>query len=122
MARKKMDAEVVSAICEALVHICNDPDTISGICSNWDSELEHIDDYRYRTADDWFDETVRKWPHFSGSISYPIWNRQDMSAPSDQYAHAFACGTLWDNSTEYGRLRWELLAFLLEEASKLEVK
>ena len=84
MARKKMDAEVVALICEALVNICHDPDTITGICSNWDSELEHIDDYRYWTAVDWFEATLRKWPHFSGLIAYPIWNRQDMSAPQYQ--------------------------------------
>lgn len=123
MARNKMDSKIVAAICEALVEVCNDPLHYYSICHNFDLVIDRIlldDDVSYNQADDWLGKTIQKWPKFSGDFNYPIWDR--MSTPREQFWDARDSGNLWNNSTEYGRLRWELLAFLLEEASKLEVK
>lgn len=53
-----------------------------------------------------------RWPKFSGYVDWPV--------PSEEHAPANAyrltCN-LWDKGTEYGRNRWELAKFLLDEFS-----
>lgn len=52
-----------------------------------------------------------KWPKFSGDISFPIPSTRKGGCPEDAY---FGAKSLWNKRTKYGRLRWELLDFLIE--------
>ena len=55
------------------------------------------------------DKLIAKWPKHSGYIQYPI------KGGAIAYCEAKNCAKLWDRSTEYGALRWELLEWLIEE-------
>jgi hypothetical protein len=59
-----------------------------------------------------------KWPRFSGDISYPIPSSRKGGCPEVAYHGA---KSLWNKRTKYGRLRWELLDFLID-ATKPEDK
>lgn len=53
-----------------------------------------------------------KWEHHSGFEAYPVPNPDNKQ---DGLGSGFHSGLVdnWDKSTEYGRLRWDLHAFLL---------
>lgn len=51
-----------------------------------------------------------EWPHYSGSFRYPV--PHPTLPPLDGYWDTF---DLWDPETEYGRLRLDLLDFLIKE-------
>ena len=50
----------------------------------------------------------RYWPHFSGSLHYPGY-----------YYHTYG-EDLWDEDTEYGRLRYDALECLIKHSTELE--
>ena len=76
-----------------------------GICDN----LSDVP----RPAWEWMYEAFKRWPHFSGRMLYPIpGTRQD---PADAFVVAVARGTMWSKRTKYGRLRHDLLHFLIQE-------
>ena len=52
--------------------------------------------------------TFRTWNCFSGIVSYPIPSHNESSA-MEAYITAYNMGTLWDRSTAYGAMRYELL-------------
>lgn len=56
----------------------------------------------------------REWEHFSGCTSYPIpvCKTYDSELGRERLYHGDS--DLWDDSTEYGALRWELVDFLIE--------
>lgn len=53
----------------------------------------------------------QKWPRFSGDIRFPVPSPQKGGCPEVAY---FGAKSLWNKRTKYGRLRWELLDFLIE--------
>lgn len=57
-------------------------------------------------------ELFVKWPKFSGDLSFPI------EGGEAAYDNAKWEGTLWKEDTEYGRLRKELLLFMINELRK----
>jgi len=132
---KKYDADFVYVLNTALADVVKErynPEV--GICYNvWhvvrykpiflaDVFDQNVSDaWNMRDAvDDWMHDTWKKWPSFSGNVNYPI------VVGSNDNEQAFwqfeETDDKWNNNTEYGRLRWDLLSFLLEEASKLQVK
>lgn len=50
------------------------------------------------------------WSKFSGDVTYPVPSGKEDVSPS--FAYLFY--GRWDKRTKYGRLRWELLDFLIE--------
>lgn len=50
------------------------------------------------------------WPKWSGSYTYPIGT--GITSPSYEFGMAAERRTLWDKSTEYGQLRYELLTHI----------
>lgn len=64
-------------------------------------------DWRVRdTAEALARHYALRWPKHSGDWYFPIPGGVDAF---------YNCPDKWDRSTEYGRLRWELLDFLIEE-------
>ena len=59
-----------------------------------------------------------KWTRFSGDINFPVPSSREGGCPVVAYSEA---KSLWNKRTKYGRLRWELLDFLIE-ATKPEDK
>ena len=58
-------------------------------------------------------EILEKWSKYTGNNCYPV------PDPELSPAKAFTkTMNLWDRSTKYGRNRWELVNFLIEELSK----
>lgn len=49
-------------------------------------------------------ELFKTWPKYSGNREYPI--QVEDEDPEATYIY---CKNMWDKSTEYGQLRWELL-------------
>lgn len=107
---------------EALKHIQdNGPnDPFYGICMNA-KELfngQHDKDV-YPTIS----RFSAKWPKASKDHCYPVPSVKSDQSPAQcyQYARDYYKGKLWDDHTNYGRLRWELLAFLISELEKEEL-
>lgn len=59
----------------------------------------------------------RYWPHFSGSIDYPV--PDPSGSDPGYYYHTYGEG-LWDEDTEYGRLRYDALECLIRHSTELE--
>ena len=60
---------------------------------------------------DELDKAMASWPKFSGIKSFPVPGTNGDS-PGYTFSKALS-GSLWDKSTEYGRLRWGLYEYLL---------
>ena len=98
-------------ILEALIHIRDQgPDHAdAGICRcatllvGWDCS-HHIQVAAY------------EWPKHSGLPAYPVPSTTATSART-AYWYALDSGTMWRRNTEYGKLRWELLDYLIEKLS-----
>jgi hypothetical protein len=56
---------------------------------------------------------VESWPKFSGNSTYPV--PETSKTPGRAF---FEIRNMWDNNTEYGRNRWELLDFLIDYIEK----
>lgn len=83
-----------------------DKEDIFGICDYVESESVLItDEYVEAKLRDLF----RSWPHYSGSIVFPI------PGGGDAYEEAYHNGKSWDRDTEYGALRWNLLEHCIKE-------
>lgn len=112
----------------ALKSLKDNPETLDlemGLCANVDAQLGPV--HRYcRTLV--LSGLVTLWPLYSGDPVYPIPpSRQDAGCDEKRYD----CGmpthsmrifdetlykedpNMWDVSTEYGQLRWELLEWLI---------
>lgn len=76
-----------------------------GLCDNIYCMLE---DYTYTISDNIMHKMFKMWPKFSGNIEYPI------PGGRKAYTESYDNKTLWDKSSEYGQLRWELLDFMIE--------
>ena len=80
-----------------------------GICYHVEYDWETGQQY----IEKWWDTSAaafRAWPLFSGDYNYPITTGDQQDWEFDE---AQARSTMWDRSTEYGRLRWELLDHLI---------
>lgn len=89
-----------------------------GICFNLDTVSNH----------GWA-KLVASWEHYSGIPAYPIppkplnkWQRFRVKYLGHQISDAHTVyrktqnnGGKWDTSTEYGRLRWMLIDYLIEK-------
>ena len=60
----------------------------------------------------------RYWPHFSGSILYPIPSPTTLDSPRSSYWNCLH--NKWDTATEYGRLRFDALECLIKHSTELE--
>lgn len=67
----------------------------------------------------WIESKFSSWEHFSGSFAYPVPSNIPNQSPREAYFLAKGSGKMWDKTTEYGRLRYQLLDYLIQEASKL---
>lgn len=58
------------------------------------------------------DELFERWPKYSGTKDFPIRSPFPGLTEIEIYHN---CSNLWDRSTEYGALRWELLEFCIAQ-------
>ena len=86
-----------------------------GICGGVHSSLPLHD---WRDFDHWMCSQLRKWPHWSGSTLYPVSDPASWHTGSYQYDEARRTGKMWDENTEYGRRRWDLLRHLVMQMLK----
>jgi len=83
-----------------------------GICSNF---YQFIIDSGYHTKffnherKTFLEHYFKRWDKFSGDSAYPV--------PGGE--HAYNSENVWDKSTEYGKLRWELFDFIKDECLKV---
>ena len=99
---------------EALKATKTDPslrDRTTGICSSVDNYFgrkgyytQSSDTYEVRSL-------MSYWPKFSSKDFYPIPSPVPSKTPHD-YFHE--CHDMWNQETEYGKLRWELLEFCIQ--------
>ena len=86
----------------------------TGICDPFALEIPRKNKVM---ASYWIQHHFTCWPKYSGDSMHPIPN-VDGCNPSHQYHIARYDKTLWDRDTEYGRLRWGLLDYLIEQVKK----
>lgn len=79
-----------------------------GICANV-GELVDIDDESHKELS----KLMCLWPKFSGSRAFPV------GGSLTGYTNAASNRTLWDKSTDEGRLRFELLDYLIDTVEKI---
>ena len=83
----------------------------TGICDSVRRYLEgHSDNYFTVWDSHTIYELMREWPKHSGNNEFPITVRG--INPMKEY---LGCYDKWDRKTEYGRLRWELLEWLINK-------
>ena len=82
-----------------------------GICSNAHACLKDVDPYiGLGEVEDWLQSYFKRWPEFSGNSHYPV------DHPGMTPERAYHCTKWrWDTETEYGKARWRLLHFLIDE-------
>ena len=83
--------------------------TYGGICANAQSALLFVD-VRISEVTDFLIPYFKRWPKFSGNPDYPVSHPRLM--PDEAY---FDTKHYFEKYTEYGRNRWELLHFLIDE-------
>ena len=99
-------AELQSVLRKVQELAANGKIPIYGICYAADT-LKPSDSATYLLS-----KLMRLWPKYAeGVYAVPGTNGR---CPAYSFSSAVDDGTLWDRSTEYGRLRWELLSFLIE--------
>lgn len=76
-----------------------------GICANVEELVDITNDEVH--------ELMCLWPKFSGNRVFPV------GGSLTGYKNAAFNGTLWDKSTDEGRLRFELLDYLIETVEKM---
>jgi hypothetical protein len=85
----------------------------SGICGAvvgvW---MDKCPGYSHKRLAHKLDCMFSEWPKFSGSLDYPI--PSNLFGAQRAYLVAFNQDAMWDKTTEYGLLRWELLEWLIE--------
>lgn len=84
-----------------------------GICTNLNTQVECIlDAYQYERQ---VSTLMTLWKHYSGSRTYPIPNPNNCGEKNSAqiYNTASNSGLMWSSSTRYGRLRHNLLNFLI---------
>lgn len=82
------------------------PHELDGICGNVESVLG-----RYLTKEEYYllRDCFGSWKHFSGVGRLPV---------EGQHLKYVRNSLKWDQNTDYGWLRWDLLAHCIEELSK----
>lgn len=67
-------------------------------------------------------ELFTLWPKFSGNVGYPIYSGslRHASAKNEYFFYQHR-SSLWDEKTEYGKLRIELLQFCIDYLEKQEM-
>ena len=88
-----------------------DIETGLGICTN---VVYNSMDILYEDVREIFKELrIDQWEHFSGCYEFPIPSTNKKLSNEDLYE---ATENLWDRRTKYGRLRWDLLDYLINQA------
>ena len=83
----------------------------TGICNAVKHYLESHSDNYFTVHDSYtIYELMKDWPKHSGNNEFPITVRG--INPMKEYIDYY---DKWDRKTEYGRLRWELLEWLIEK-------
>ena len=79
------------------------PSNAKGICGNtlMDGRSTKIKDTLFKS-----------WPKYSGSLGFPINDPSGLLDPHQAYIYYL--GDLWDKGHQYGKLRWELVEFMIE--------
>ena len=76
-----------------------------GICGN----------LRVRLPENYLRERWKNWPHYSGVEGFPVPSSNRKTGPVGVYYHYIS---KWSRRTRYGRLRWALLDWLIEQLEK----
>lgn len=99
---------------EALKAIRTDPslrDGTTGICSSIDTYFRRKGYYTQSSDTYEIRSLMSCWQKFSGKDFYPIPSPNPSKTPHE-YFHE--CHDMWNQETEYGKLRWELLEFCIQ--------
>lgn len=90
----------------------------AGICANSDlyrTDKENLGWYEcYKFVRDYSSD----WSSYSGVAGYPIPSTLAGMCPEECFNEHVLEYNLWDKETEYGRLRWELLDYLIERVEE----
>ena len=115
----KLNKENISILHDALLCIKPSSNSFFGICFEISSKL--VDSVGqgdlYTTLFEAAKELMQEWPNYSGDPSYPVSDKNSSLSPGDQYLSARINNKMWNSSTEYGRLRYNLLNFLIEQTN-----
>jgi hypothetical protein len=88
-----------------LCETCDICSNLHFICRDWYWKDWDINEWSYELGTNILEYYFEQWEHFSGNIEYPI------EGCLDEYA---AQNNMWDETTKWGKLRWELLDYLIE--------
>lgn len=62
---------------------------------------------------------MERWPKYSGFVPYPVPAPDSTRDAGAAFVRANMSGKLWDESTQYGRDRHELLQWLIKETAPI---
>lgn len=79
-----------------------------GLCYNFKEYVLAPYCFKYETVDNFLVEIFKLWPKYSGNEEYPT--KVSSNEIFDYNRHT----AMFDKSTEYGKLRWELFEFIYD--------
>jgi hypothetical protein len=74
-----------------------------GICANANVYISEIE------------ALVHDWPKYSGDLDFPIESPNPHLSNQEIYRQSSKRETMWSKHSQYGRLRWELLGFMVNK-------
>lgn len=85
----------------------------SGICHNVETNLYyHYEDQML------LQDLMKAWPKYSGYWKFPIPDPMKPDNQDEAMWIYYKTHSMWDKTTAYGRLRWELLEWMIEQLEK----
>lgn len=100
---------------EILLQIKRNPYKQYGICTCYNKIANNMDTTCFETISAYLGVSFKNWPEFSGSLMYPIKSYDERIANSFMYNLAGVKNAMWDRRTKYGKARWQLLDWLIEQ-------
>lgn len=117
-----MDDEIIRAkrdLLDILKHIKNTTklDSYMGICGHV-SEFNNIEEHtkKYLIEKEMVN-LFKQWPKYSGYVAFPIPGSRGLYNASTTYFNARKKG-MFNKRHENGRLRWELLEWMIQELKR----
>lgn len=98
--------KALEAVLKGLLSIKASPYPQSGLCGNLQWVIDNPRIYYER----WLKKQYPRWRFFSGNVGFPV------EGSGVEYVRVQELGGLWLKSTPVGRLRWDLLDFLIRRA------
>lgn len=90
----------------------DDRNNLVGICLNY----QEFSNFQDPESNGWMQPIFKRWPKYSNSRDAPVPATLRYRTCHTQYRY---CENMWSKTSKYGKLRYELLDFMISELEKM---